>query len=81
MRKAVPESRKEYTRSQGDPKTAGDVVCVYFWRQMFSLVNGQCLLSDEAKSVSAVKSLKNSPSSTILFIFLSSATSYLLSFL
>ena len=63
------------------PKQPVMCCCVYFWRRMFSLVSRQCLLSDEAKPVLAVKSLKNSPSSTILLIFPSSPASYLLSFL
>lgn len=74
----MSESSREYTRSQGDPKRAGDV-------RLFSKADvqpgEQCLLSDEAKPVSAARSPNNSLSSRMLLILPSSSASHLLSFL
>lgn len=53
------QSRKDYMRSQGSPETTGGLLCIFFWRQMFILV--ECLLSNETNLVSTTKPLKNSP--------------------
>lgn len=50
------QSRKDYMRSQGSPETTGGLLCIFFWRQMFILV--ECLLSNETNLVSTTKPLK-----------------------
>lgn len=67
-RKAVSE-QKDYMRSQGNPETAGKLLCISFWRQMFILV--ECLLCNETNPVSTTKPLKNSPAAQCFFPFIS----------